>query len=184
MLKSLVLTIVAALVLPVWAQTYTPHKGETDLKLEIEGRGSVYIKLFTQDAPKTTERIIKLVKEGFYSGQRFHRVEKNPKPYLVQIGDPASKEGDLNDPKMGQGGSGVHIQLENSGHQNVEGAVALAHPVDDENGGDSQFFISLSANKFLDGHDAVFGQVVSGMDVVKSIELGDRLKSATIVTGQ
>ncbi len=181
--KSLAFTILAALALPVWAQDYVPHKGETDLKLEIEGRGNVYIKLFTQEASKATAQIIKLTKSGFYNGQRFHRVEKNPKPYLVRFGDPGSKDGDLDDPKIGNGGSGSHIPFEDSGHQNVTGAVGLAHPVDDQDAGDSQFFISLSPNKFLDGHYTVFGQVVNGMDVVNKIERGDRVVSASIVTG-
>jgi len=165
------------------AEPYKPKHGETDVKLQIEGRGDVYIKLFTQEAPKTTQQIIKLVKEGFYDKQRFHEVVRTPKPYIIQIGDPNSKSGDLKEADSYVGGSGVTVPLENSGKQNVAGAVGLAHPTSDPNKGDSQFYIVLDTSKFLDGNYTVFGQVVSGMDVVQHVQLGDRLISASIVTG-
>ncbi len=163
------------------AQTAKSKQTEPELKLKIEGRGEVTIKLFTLEAPKTTAHIMKLVKDGFYDGLRFHRADKTPKPYLVQVGDPASKSGSLDDPKMGMGGSGTTVPYENTSHQNVEGAVGLSHLVGNQNTGDSQFYIVLGPDKFLDGFYTVFGQVVSGMDVVKKIERGDRITSATIV---
>jgi cyclophilin family peptidyl-prolyl cis-trans isomerase len=167
----------------VWADTYKTPKGETDLKLQIESRGTVFIKLFRKEAPKTTDHIIQLVKDGFYDKQRFHRVDKSPKPYLVQIGDPSSRTGDLDNEKMGLGGSGTKVPYEDTGHQNGEGAVGLARLVENEDSGDSQFYILLGTSKFLDGHYTVFGQVVSGMDVVKKIERGDRVTAAAIIVG-
>ena len=161
-------------------QTYRPQKGETDMRLDISGKGTVVIKLFTQEAPRTTAQIIRLVREGFYTGQRFHRVEKNPKPYLVEVGDPASKTESLDDPKMGLGGSGSLVPYEDSGHQNIAGAVGLARTVGDQDSGDSLFYMLLDTAKFLDGHYTVFGQVVSGMDVVQRIEKGDKIASVTI----
>ncbi len=159
------------------AQTARSRQGETDLKLEIAGRGAVVIRLYTKTAPKATSHIISLVKSGFYDGLRFHRVEKSPKPYLVQVGDPASR---TNLDAAGNGGSGASIPYEDSGFSHVEGAVGLAMA----NGvGDSQFYILLAPHKFLDGRYTVFGVVVSGMDVVRSIERGDRITSATILGG-
>lgn len=158
-------------------QTYSPKKGETVLKIEIEGRGNVFIKLHTKEAPKTTDRVLALVKQGFYNGQRFHRVEKTPKPYLVQVGDPASKNGEAN----GEGGSGQKLAYEDSGFKNVLGAVGLAHPVDDKNAGDSQFYMLLSRASFLDNNYTVFGKVVEGEDVLAKIEKGDRIVSITVV---
>jgi cyclophilin family peptidyl-prolyl cis-trans isomerase len=166
-----------------FADPYKPKHGETDLKLEIEGRGEVFIKLFTQEAPKASLQIIKLAKGGFYDKQRFHQVERTPKPYIIQIGDPDSKSGELREPGVYINGSGTSVPYENTGRQNVIGAVGLAHPMSDPNKGDSQFYIVLGTAKFLDGHYTVFGQVVSGMDVVQKVQLGDRLVSATIVTG-
>ena len=162
---------------------YRPKHGETDLKLQVEGRGDVYIKLYITEAPRATQQIIKLTKEGFYDKQRFHQVEKTPKPYIVQIGDPMSKTGDLGDPTRFVNGSGTTVPLENTGRQNIVGAVGLAHPMNDPNKGDSQFYIVLGTSKFLDGHYTVFGQVVSGMDVVQHVQLGDRVVSASIVSG-
>jgi cyclophilin family peptidyl-prolyl cis-trans isomerase len=169
--------------LGTFKQAYKPKSGETDLKIVVEGRGDVFIKLFPTEAPKTVTQIVKLVKSGFYNDLRFHRVDKVPKPYLIQVGDPQSKTMSLDDPAMGSKGSGEKIPYENTGRQNVVGAVGLAHSVQDQDSGDSQFYIVLGPAKFLDGHYTVFGEVVSGMSVVNQIELGDRIKSASIITG-
>lgn len=159
------------------AQGYRPKAGETVLRMDIEGKGSVFILLHTKDAPQATGQVSRLVRSRFYDGQRFHRVEKSPRPYLVQVGDPASKRGVEG---AGAGGSGSTVPYENSGHSHREGAVGLAMT---NNRGDSQFYIMLAPARFLDGKYTVFGQVVAGMDVVKGVERGDRIASATILTG-
>ena len=164
-------------------QTVKLNRGETGVRLEIEGRGTILIKLHVKEAPKTTAQFIKLVRDGFYNGQRFHRADRNPKPYLVQAGDPASKNGDLNTANMGSGGSGARIPFEDSGFANVEGAVGLARITDDIESGDSQFYILLANQPFLNGHYTVFGQVILGLDVVKKIEKGDRIAGVSIVQG-
>lgn len=178
MFKPLGLLCCAMMTLLVAGQAYKPKRGETDVVLEVQGKGTVYIQLFTKEAPKTTARIVKLVHDGFYNGLRFHKVEKTPKPYLVQIGDPQSKTGDLDNLPVAAD-TPDDLPYEESGHQNVEGAVGLARGF-----GGTQFYIAIGTDKFLDGHYTVFGQVVSGMDVVKRIELGDRVTTATIVTGK
>ncbi|HEY0868017.1 MAG TPA: peptidylprolyl isomerase [Fimbriimonas sp.] len=160
-------------------QAYQPRPGETIMKIEIEGRGDVYIRLFTKEAPKTTAHIQRLVKNGFYNGQRFHRVERSPRPYLAQIGDPASRSGDL--ANVGNGGSGANIPYEETGFDHKAGVVGLARTVQDPNSGDSQFYITLAPAKFLDGKYTVFGRVVGGMAVVRSIERGDRVVSVRIL---
>ncbi len=149
----------------------------TSVRVEVEGRGDFVIRFENDKAPKTTAHILRLVRNGFYDGQRFHRVERNPKPFLVQVGDPASKGGDLN----GNGGSGAQIPFEESGLPNVAGAVGLGHPVDQPNKGDSQFYVLLDNASFLDGKYTVFGQVVSGMDVVRKIQRGDRVTRVSVV---
>lgn len=186
-MRSLVILFCALLAIPALfgqiasAQSgpYRPKSGETVLKLEIEGRGDVYIKLHTKEAPKTTTHILKLAKDGFYDGQRFHRVETSPRPYLAQIGDPASKSGDLS----GNGGSGARIDYEDSGYGNEAGAVGLSRPKNDAGGGDSQFYILYERASFLDGNYTVFGKVVGGMDVVKKIQRGDRVIRVSTLTG-
>lgn len=166
------------------AQGYTPAAGETVMRLEIEGRGDLFIKLHTKEAPKTTSHIIGLVKRGFYNGQRFFRVAKEPKPYLVAFGDPDSRDiRNLDDPNIGQKGSGAKIAYEDSGFKNETGAVGLSTLPRDKNSGDSQFYVLLAPSKFLDKNYTVFGKVVAGMDVLNKVELGDRVIRVTILEG-
>jgi peptidyl-prolyl cis-trans isomerase B (cyclophilin B) len=179
-MRILLLLIFTLLVLPVaLSQGYRPKAGETVLKMEIEGRGDVYVLLHTHEAPKASTHILDLARSGFYDGQRFHRVETSPKPYLVQVGDPASKSGDLS----GNGGSGARIPFEESGFTNVEGAVGLSRPKNDREAGDSQFYLLLDRASFLDGNYTVFGKVVAGMDVLRKVERGDRVAHITILSG-
>lgn len=148
------------------------------LRLEIEGKGSVVIRLYPDKAPKAVGHIVKLAKDGFYDGLRFHRAERVPRPYLVQVGDPQSRSGNLDG--VGAKGTGAKIPYEDSGLSNTVGAVGLARLGQDRDSGDSQFYILLGAQKFLDGNYTVFGQIVEGMDVVKRIEKGDRITRATV----
>lgn len=165
-------------------QNYQAKAGETLLQLEVEGRGTIVIRLHTKEAPKTTAHISQLAKSGFYNGQRFFEVIKSPRPYLVRLGDPLSKDASkLDDPKMGTGGSGKKITFENSGFTHDTGAVGLATFRDDKNSGDSQFYIMLAPHKFLDGQYTVFGKVVDGMDVVNRIQKGDLVVTAKIIGG-
>jgi len=181
-MRRLIFILIFVLTLSsVWAQTYVPKAGETVVKLEVEGRGNIFFLLHVKEAPKASSRILKLVTDGFYNGLRFHRVVQTPKPYLVQVGDPDSKNGDLNN--LNNGGSGLKLPYEDSGFKNIAGAVGLARNIDDKNSGDSQFYILLDRSSFLDGNYTVFGQVVAGMDVVKKIQKGDRVVSATIEKG-
>jgi peptidyl-prolyl cis-trans isomerase B (cyclophilin B) len=174
LLALLIMVLTAGFAL---AQDYRPKAGETVLKLEIEGRGDIFIKLHTKEAPRTTEHILRLVRSGFYNGQRFHKVERTPRPYLVQIGCPLSKTGDLS----GTGGSGARIPFEESGFSNVAGAVGLAHPQGERDAGDSQFYMLLDRASFLDHNYTVFGQVVQGMDVLQKVQRGDRMVSVTVL---
>lgn len=176
-LVLLVLSVVAALAIG----QYSPKPGETVMKIAVEGRGNVFIKLHTKEAPKTTAQIIALANDKFYDGQKVFRAEKTPRPFMIQMGDPQTKTKDVDDPTIGSGGSGKKVAYEDSGFPNDEGAVGLAAIPGDRNSGDSQFYILLTRARFLDGNYTVFGQVVHGMDVVKKIERGDRITNVTIM---
>jgi len=179
-MRLICIYLLAFLLLPfAVGQIYTPKAGEVVLKVEIVGRGNVYIRLHPKEAPKTVTHILALVKSGFYNGQRFHKVARNPKPYLVQIGDPASKTGDIDD--AGGSGTGARIPYEDTGFKNVVGAVGLVRNLDDMDSGDSQFYMLLDKSNFLDGNYTVFGQVVVGLDVLKKIQKGDRVLAITIL---
>lgn len=129
--------------------------------------GKIEIELFPQDAPKTVARISELVKQGFYDGLTFHRVVPG---FVVQGGDP---EG------TGMGGSGQNLPAEFNGREHVEGTVAMARAAD-PNSADSQFYISLGRHPHLDRNYTVFGQVKSGMEVVRAIKQGDKMVKVTL----
>ena len=165
------------------AQEYKPKPGETVMKLTVERRGDVYILLHTKQAPKTTAQIIKLATSGFYNGQKWFKVLKDPRPFLIQFGDPGSKTKPMDDASLGNGGSGTKVAYEDTGKKNVTGAVGLANKEGDRDSGDSQFYILLGDYGFLDGKYTVFGQVASGMNVVRGIKLGDKVTSVVILRG-
>lgn len=156
-------------------------QGESTLKVAVEGRGNFVIKLYGKEAPKACAQIAKLAKSGFYNGQRFFRVTRTPRPYIAQVGDPASRNS-VDAPGIGSGTTGTRIPYEDSGHTNEKYAVGLATLLsNDRDSGDCQFYIVLGdGNKFLDGSYTVFGKVVSGTDVVDRLEKGDRITSVTV----
>ena len=158
-----------------WAQ-------DARVVFKIENKGEFTIALNSKAAPKTCAHIISLVDKGFYNGLRFHRAEKKPKPFLVQVGDPNTRDSEISD-RQYRGGSGGGIAKEESGLPNELGAVGLASIPEENILGDSQFYILLTPAKFLDGKYTVFGKITSGMSVVQSIEKGDRIVSARVIRG-
>jgi cyclophilin family peptidyl-prolyl cis-trans isomerase len=162
---------------------YKPKQGETVMRMTLESGATVDILLYTKEAPKTTGHIIGLVEKKFYDNQRFFRVVKEPRPFLVQFGDPGSKTKAMDDRSLGTGGSGTRIPFEDTGFDNVTGAVGLATQNQDRDSGDSQFYILLANSRFLNGTATVFGKVVFGMDTVNRIALGDKVTSVAIVRG-
>ncbi|WP_321211245.1 peptidylprolyl isomerase [Methanothermobacter sp. DP] len=124
-------------------------------------KGEIELILFPEDAPNTVANFEKLANTGFYDGLTFHRVIPD---FVIQGGCPV---GD------GTGGPGYTIKCEINPNKHVKGALSMAHAGRDTGG--SQFFITLSPQPHLDGVHTVFGRVVKGMDVVESIERGDRM---------
>lgn len=149
------------------------------ITLDVAGKGQIVIEMDRSRAPKAVAHISNLVQSGFYDQQRWHKVVKSPRPYLVQIGDPASKQGDIKSAAMGTTPPSTRIPFENTGMKHVRGAVGLSRLDGDRDSGDSQFYIMLDSYPFLDGQYTVFGRVVRGMDVVDKLEQGDRLTRAT-----
>ena len=183
MLRAILLVILLATASLGFSQGYKPKAGETVMKFIVQSRGEIFILLHTKEAPKATSHVIGLVNRRFYNDQKFFRVVKRPRPFLIQFGDPGSKTKQMSDKSLGEGGSGKKIPYEDSGFQNVVGAVGLATRENDKNSGDSQFYILLSPSRFLDGTATVFGKVVQGMDVVRKVVLGDKVTSVSIIRG-
>jgi cyclophilin family peptidyl-prolyl cis-trans isomerase len=135
-------------------------------------KGTVTIELYPQEAPKTVENFLNLVKKNFYNRQHFHRVES----FVVQVGDPDSKSMERQ-AQWGRRGNGIPIGVAEISKKltHKKGAVGMAH-AGDPTKADSQFYIVKLPKKIPEGKYAIFGQVVSGMDVVDKIELGDLVK--------
>ena len=145
-------------------------------------KGSFVVELYPEDAPGTVANFEKLVGEGFYDGIVFHRVIPD---FVVQGGDPNTKELPLDNPRIGSGGPGYQIKCETKGNPRThqEGALSMAHAGKDTGG--SQFFIVLNENncRHLNGVHTVFGRVVEGLDVVKQLRRGDKMEKVSIVDG-
>lgn len=139
-------------------------------------KGTMELELFTKESPLTAGNFQKLVKQGFYDGIMFHRVVPG---FVIQAGDPLSKNAQPGDPGLGRGGPGWTIPLEGSATrlQHLDGSLSMARRQDPNSAG-SQFFICLGPQPALDGQYAVFGRVSKGMDVAQRIEVGDRIKRA------
>ena len=140
-------------------------------------KGDIEIELFEKDAPKTVENFVKLASSGFYDGTTFHRVIPD---FVIQGGDPLSKELPPGDPRIGTGGPGYKIkcETENNPHKHEAGSLSMAHAGKDTGG--SQFFIAHSPQPHLDRKHTVFGKVINGMDVVNAIKPGDKMEKVTV----
>jgi peptidyl-prolyl cis-trans isomerase B (cyclophilin B) len=140
-----------------------PAEGEDVAVLETD-KGRVVIMLYAKVAPKTVENFIKLVKDGFYNGTRFHRTIQD---FMIQGGDPESK--DLSKAAMwGQGGPGYTINDELNPIKHEKGVLSMAHA--GANTGGSQFFLMTGAAPHLDYVHTAFGRVIEGADAVEKIE--------------
>jgi peptidylprolyl isomerase len=112
-------------------------------------------------APKTCENFKGLVEKGYYNGTIFHRVIKD---FMIQGGDPTG---------TGRGGSSIwgktfEDEFKSGVSFDKKGILAMANAGPGTNG--SQFFITTVPTPWLDMHHTIFGEVVSGYDVVEKIE--------------
>ena len=130
--------------------------------------------MFEDKAPLTTKNFIELTEKGFYNGTIFHRVIED---FMIQGGDPTG---------TGMGGPGYKIKDEFGPglKHDDEGILSMANA--GPNTGGSQFFITLAPTPWLNGHHAIFGKIVEGMEVVRLIgvvptDFRDRPREAVIM---
>lgn len=124
-------------------------------------QGNIEIKLFSDIAPKTCENFTELVKKGYYNGIIFHRVIKD---FMIQGGDPTG---------TGRGGESIwgkpfEDEVTAAVSFNKTGLLAMANAGPNTNG--SQFFITTAKTPWLNMKHTIFGEVISGYDVVQKIE--------------
>ena len=138
-------------------------------------KGTIVADLFDTETPNTVANFEKLANSEFYDGTRFHRVISN---FMIQGGDPLSK--DPNNQRVGTGGPGYKIKCETQGnpHKHQRGTLSMAHAGKDTGG--SQFFICHGPQPHLDRKHTVFGQAISGLDVIDQIRGGDKIVKITI----
>ena len=138
------------------------------LNIELSSGGTVVIQLRPDIAPQHVYRIQTLASQGFYNGLTFHRVIPG---FMAQGGDPQG---------TGTGGSTLpNVQAEFSGLPHMRGVMAMARTMDDLNGGNSQFFIMLSAGMVLDKKYSILGRVISGMQFVDGVAPGEPPEAPT-----
>jgi cyclophilin family peptidyl-prolyl cis-trans isomerase len=140
-------------------------------------KGTIEFETYPDTAPKAVAHILELVRKRFYAGLRFHRVVKN---FVIQIGDPTTRDFTKRD-HWGSYSSGTPVGVSelSKTRKHMAGTVSLAH-LGDASTVDSQFFICLTAQPQLDGKHPIIGQVISGMEVARTIVVADRLVRASV----
>ena len=184
--------------------------GKATVEMVVKG-SPVTIEVDGTNAPITAGNFIDLVQRGVYDGLVFHRVVREPQPFVVQGGDPQSKDTNFPAERLGTGSfidpatsrpRYIPLEIRPQGasepvyHQTFEtakvsekpklqhtrGAVAMARSSLPDSAS-SQFYVALTDLSFLDGNYAVFGYVKGGMDVVDKIQQGDRIESMKVSKG-
>ena len=136
--------------------------------IEIADIGNVVVKLCPVVAPNHGARILELAGEKFYDGLLFHRAIPG---FMVQTGDPTGK---------GSGGSSKpNLIAEFSNMQHKRGVLSMAR-TNDPNSANSQFFIMLADHPSLNNQYSAFGYVVSGMEFVDQIQMGEESRNGMV----
>ena len=132
--------------------------------------GAMTVEFFEKDAPNTVANFVKLAKEGFYEGLKFHRVIPG---FVAQGGCPQG---------IGSGGPGYTIdcELDGDNQHHDKGVLSMAHA--GRNTGGSQFFIvhNRENTAHLDRNHTCFGKVTEGLDIVEQINQGDTFRVEVI----
>ncbi|PZU97867.1 MAG: peptidylprolyl isomerase [Pseudanabaena sp.] len=174
-------------------------KGAATVELKLKS-GIIKIELDGVSAPVTAGNFADLVKRGVYNGLTFHRVVKEPMPFVAQGGDPLGNgTGNFVDPTTSQPRY-IPLEILPDGAKEIvygeilpptqkpklshrKGAIAMARS-QSPNSASCQFYFALDDIFFLDGSYAVFGYVTEGMELVEKIQMGDRIESMTITKGE
>jgi peptidyl-prolyl cis-trans isomerase B (cyclophilin B) len=186
-------------------------EGKATVVVTVKG-APITIEVDGINAPVTSGNFIDLIDRKVYDGLIFHRVVREPEPFVVQGGDPQGKDPNFPAERLGTGGFidpvtsqerlvpleimpdtkaakpiyGKTFQMAGITDapklKHTRGAVAMARSQFPDSAS-SQFYITLADLKFLDGNYAVFGYVKQGMEVVDKIQQGDRIDSIKVTQG-
>jgi len=125
--------------------------------------GDMTVELLPEVAPKHVQNFLKLSRDGFYDGTRFHRVIPG---FMIQGGDPNTREDDRR--RWGTGGPGWSVDAEFNDVHHERGVLSMARSSDPNSAG-SQFFVVHGEAGFLDGQYTAFGRLVDGFEVLDEI---------------
>ncbi|MEM8640932.1 MAG: peptidylprolyl isomerase [Cyanobacteria bacterium P01_G01_bin.54] len=184
--------------------------GKANVVMEVKGQ-VIMIEVDGDHAPLTAGNFVDLVEQGVYDGLMFHRVIRDPEPFVVQGGDPLSADPEVDVERLGAGSYPdpqtqrpryIPLEIQPEGWDepiysqtllaaNIpdppilthrRGAIAMARSQMPDSAS-AQFYFALSDLLRLDGDYAVFGYVTAGMDIVDRIQPGDRIDSARVISG-
>jgi peptidyl-prolyl cis-trans isomerase B (cyclophilin B) len=127
--------------------------------------GEIELEFLDDKAPGHVKNFVDLAKKGFYDGTTFHRVIPG---FMIQGGDPNTKDVSASRSRHGTGGPGYNIKAEFSDTPHKRGVLSMARSGDPNSAG-SQFFICVADAGSLDRQYSAFGRVVRGMEVVDQI---------------
>ncbi|MBD2384831.1 peptidylprolyl isomerase [Cylindrospermum sp. FACHB-282] len=181
-------------------------EGKATVVMTVKG-SPITIEVDGTNAPYTAGNFVDLVQKKVYDGLVFHRVVREPQPFVVQGGDPQGKDPQFPENRLGTGGyidpktgteRRIPLEIKPKGDneaivygkvitkqpllQHKQGALAMARSQMPDSAS-SQFYFALADLGFLDGQYAVFGNVTQGFDVVSKIQQGDRIDSAKVTQG-
>ncbi len=136
-------------------------------------KGNIVLDLYPDAAPKTVDNFVTKAKAGYFNGLKFHRVED----WVIQGGDPLSRD-ESKKQLWGTGGGDISTEL--NAKPFIVGALGVARGRDISISNDSQFFIVKKDAQFLNNQYTLFGQVVSGMEAVNQIAIGDVIEKISV----
>ncbi|MBD2664350.1 peptidyl-prolyl cis-trans isomerase cyclophilin type [Richelia sinica FACHB-800] len=185
-------------------------EGKATVVMTVKG-APITIEVDGTNAPITAGNFVDLVNKGVYDGLMFHRVIRDPQPFVAQGGDPQSKNTSVAVNRLGTGSyvdpktnaiRYIPLEIKPQGEaspiysktfemagvtkppelKHKQGAIAMARSQMPDSAS-SQFYFALADLAFLDGNYAVFGYVTQGFDLVNKIQQGDRIDSAKVTQG-
>jgi cyclophilin family peptidyl-prolyl cis-trans isomerase len=160
--------------LPLRAEPLAEIFLRTNIRLRVtmapsSGGGSFTVRLFPAEAPATVARVLRLVRQGFYNGKVFQRVEPN---FVIQGGGPDANE---------YMGDSRFMRDELTRRTHARGTLGISARGRDT--GDGQWFINLVDNPLLDHEFTIFGRIDSGQRVAERILEGDRIAKVEVMEG-
>jgi peptidyl-prolyl cis-trans isomerase B (cyclophilin B) len=171
--------------------------GKATVLMTLKGDKQITIELDGTNAPITAGNFVDLVQKGFYNGLNFHRVVRDPQPFVVQGGDPKGNGTGGYIPAGTKSERRIPLEIKAKGgstptysqaitdvpeltHKRGTIAMARSQPTDSAS---SQFYFTLADIAFLDGNYAVFGKITKGLEIIDTIKQGDKIVSAKVTQG-